>query len=174
MSNISKMRVLGIDPGTIKMGYGMVESQDDKIALIDYGALVTPEHSSIGERLSFLYNELMEIISRHQPEAVAVEQPFMAKNARSALAIGRAQAIAILAAANKGIPTCEYTPAQIKQMVANYGASSKEQVQEMVRLQLGLAEVPQPNDAADALAVAICHLQEIHLSNLLASQEERQ
>jgi len=92
MSNINKMRVLGIDPGTITMGYGMVESQDDKIALIDYGALVTPKHSSVGERLSYLYNELMEIISRHQPEAVAVEQPFMAKNARSALAIGRAQA----------------------------------------------------------------------------------
>ena len=87
-----------------------------------------------------------------------------------ALAIGRAQAIALLAATGRGIPTYEYTPAQIKQRVANYGASSKEQIQEMVRLQLGLSEVPQPNDAADALAVAICHLREIHLSNLLASQ----
>ncbi len=168
------MRVLGIDPGTITMGYGVVESRDDEIALISYGALVSPERSPIGERLSYLYHELLEIIHSHQPESVAVEQPFMAKNARSALAIGRAQAIALLAAANKGIPTFEYTPAQIKQRVANYGASSKEQIQEMVKLQLGLAEVPQPNDAADALAVAICHLSEIHLSNLLASQKERQ
>ena len=168
------MRVLGIDPGTVTMGYGVVESRDDEIALIDCGALVSPERSPIGERLNYLYNELLEIIQHHQPEAVVVEQPFMAKNARSALAIGRAQAVALLAATGKGIPTFEYTPAQIKQMVANYGASSKEQIQEMVRLQLGLAEVPQPDDAADALAVAICHLREIHLSNLLAKQGERQ
>jgi len=168
------MKVLGIDPGTITMGYGVIEGRDDEIALIDCGALTSRERSPIGERLSYLYQELLEIIQHHKPEAVAVEQPFMAKNARSALAIGRAQAVALLAAANKGIPTYEYTPAQIKQRVANYGASSKEQIQEMVRLQLGLAEVPQPNDAADALAVAICHLREIHLSNLLAKQGERQ
>lgn len=92
----------------------------------------------------------------------------MAQNARSALAIGRAQAVAILAAANGGIPAFEYTPAQVKQRVANYGASSKQQIQEMVRLQLGLSEVPQPSDAADALAVAICHLHEMHLASLLA------
>ena len=152
------------------MGYGVIESEDDEIALIDFGALVGPGRSPIGERLSYLYNELLEIIQRHQPDAVAVEQPFIAKNVRSALAIGRAQAIALLAAAGRGIPTYEYTPAQIKQRVANYGASSKEQIQEMVRLHLGLSEVPQPNDAADALAVAICHLREIHLSNLLANQ----
>ena len=166
------MRILGIDPGTITMGYGVIESRDDEIALIDCGALVSPERSPIGERLSYLYNELIEIIGRHQPDAVAVEQPFVSKNVRSALAIGRAQAVAILAAAGRGIPTYEYTPAQIKQRVANYGASSKEQIQEMVRLQLGLSQVPQPNDAADALAVAICHLREIHLSELLANQRE--
>ena len=168
------MRVLGIDPGTITMGYGVVESRDDEIALIDCGALVSPERSPIGERLSYLYKELLKIISRHQPDVVAVEQPFVAKNVRSALAIGRAQGAALLAAANEGVPTYEYTPAQIKQRVANYGASSKEQIQEMVRLQLGLAEVPQPNDAADALAVAICHLRETHLSRLLAEQGERE
>jgi crossover junction endodeoxyribonuclease RuvC len=166
------MRILGIDPGTVVMGYGVIESENDEVVLIDFGALVGPERSPIGERLSYLYNRLQEIIERHQPDAVVVEQPFIAKNVRSALAIGRAQAIALLAAAGRGIPTQEYTPAQIKQRVANYGASSKEQIQEMVRLQLGLAEVPQPNDAADALAVAICHLREIHLSNLLAGQQK--
>ncbi len=165
------MRVLGIDPGTIIMGYGVIESGEDEAALVDCGALTTPLRSPIGERLSFLYNKLLEIISRHQPDAVAVEQPFVAKNVRSALAIGRAQAVAILAAANNGIPTYEYTPTQIKQRVANYGASSKEQIQEMVKLQLGLSQVPQPSDAADALAVALCHLSETHLSNLLAKQK---
>ena len=152
------------------MGYGVIESRDDEIALVDCGVLRNPARSPIGERLSYLYSELSKIISRYQPDVVAVEQPFMAKNVRSALAIGRAQAVAILAAANRGIPTYEYTPTQVKQRVANYGASSKEQVQEMVKLQLGLSQVPQPNDAADALAVAICHLREIHLSNLLANQ----
>ena len=165
------MRILGIDPGTVAMGYGVLESRDDKTTLIDYGVLTTKARSPIGERLSFMYNKLLEIISKSQPDAVAIEQPFVAKNVKSALAIGKAQAIAILAAANKGIPSYEYTPTQIKQRVANYGASSKEQIQEMVRLQLELAQVPQPNDAADALAVALCHLGEIHLSNLLAKQK---
>ncbi len=165
------MRVLGIDPGTIVMGYGVIDSKDDEITLVDYGALTCPLRSPIGERLSYLYNKLIEIISRYQPEVVAVEQPFVAKNVKSALAIGKAQAVAILAAANKGIPSHEYTPAQVKQMVTNYGASSKGQIQEMVRLQLGLAQIPEPSDAADALAVAICHLRETHLSNLLAQQQ---
>jgi crossover junction endodeoxyribonuclease RuvC len=97
-----------------------------------------------------------------------VEQPFVAKNVKSALAIGKAQAVAVLVAVNRGIPTFEYTPAQIKRQVANFGTSSKEQVQKMVSLQLGLAQVPQPDDAADALAIALCHIGEIHLENLLA------
>ena len=165
------MRILGVDPGTINMGYGIIEANGDKITPISYGALVSRTRSPIGERLSYLYKALWEIIARYQPDAVAVEQPFMARNVRAALAIGRAQAVAILAAANQGIPTYEYTPAQVKQRVADYGASSKEQIQEMVRLQLGLAEVPQPNDAADALAVALCHLREIHLESLLRERK---
>lgn len=165
------MRILGIDPGTIAMGYGVVESRDDEITLLDCGALTTTARSPIGERLSYLYNQLLKIVSRYKPDAVAIEQPFIAKNAKTALTIGKAQAVAILAAANKGIPAYEYTPTQIKQRVANYGASSKEQIQEMVKLQLGLSQIPQPSDAADALAVALCHLSEIHLSNLLAKQQ---
>ncbi len=164
------MKILGIDPGTVTMGYGVIESKEDKIVLVDCGALVSPARSPIGERLSYLYDGLLEIISRCQPDAVAIERPFMAKNVQSALAIGKAQAVAILAAAKSRIPSYEYTPTQVKQRVANYGASSKEQIQEMVRLQLGLSQVPQPSDAADALAVAICHLQETHLERLLAEQ----
>jgi crossover junction endodeoxyribonuclease RuvC len=168
------MKILGIDPGTVVMGWGVVEGEGTELALVDFGAITVPEKSPMGERLNRLYTELLKVVRKHQPDAVAVEQPFVAKNVRTALAIGHAQAIALLAAANQDIPVFEYTPAMVKQRVANYGASSKEQIQEMVRLQLGLAEVPQPNDAADALAVAICHAQEVHINNLLTRQGERQ
>jgi crossover junction endodeoxyribonuclease RuvC len=162
------MRVLGIDPGTIIMGYGIIDSQDSEVKLIHYGAFKTIERSPIGERLSFLYSQLMMTISQYKPDAVAVEQPFVAKNAKTAFAIGRAQAVVILAAANSQVSCYEYTPAEVKQRVANYGASSKEQIQQMVMLQLGLVQVPDPADAADALAVALCHLQSIHLQNLIS------
>jgi crossover junction endodeoxyribonuclease RuvC len=161
------MKILGIDPGTVAMGYGVIEDSDGEPVYIDCGVIKPPARSSIGERLSFLYKELMELITTSNPDVIAIEEPFVAKNARTALAIGRAQAVAILSAANQGIPSCEYTPAQIKQRVTSYGASSKEQVQEMVRLQLGLQHAPEPNDAADALAVALCHLGEAHVNNLL-------
>jgi crossover junction endodeoxyribonuclease RuvC len=165
------MKTLGIDPGTAVMGYGLIESEGEELIPVDFGAITVPELAHTGERLSYLYQNLVEIIRRHRPDAVAVEQPFIAKNVRSAMAIGRAQAIALLAAAGEGIPSFEYTPAQVKLRVANYGASGKEQVQEMVRLMLGLAQVPEPNDAADALAVAICHVQEMHLNDILGGRE---
>ena len=161
------MIVLGIDPGTIIMGFGVIECLDRDVVLIKYGALNTPSRSPIGERLSFLYSNLQAIIAQYQPEVVAVEQPFVAKNAKSAFAIGRAQAIAILAAANAHLPCFEYTPAEIKMRVANYGDSSKEQIQQMVMLQLGLKEIPEPTDAADALAVALCHVQVMQIEKLL-------
>ncbi|MBN1176088.1 MAG: crossover junction endodeoxyribonuclease RuvC [Dehalococcoidales bacterium] len=166
------MKILGIDPGTVVMGYGVIESENDEISLVDFGAITARQRTDISERLHQLYTELLDVILRHRPDAVAVETPFVSKNVKSAMAIGRAQAIALLAAAGKGIPTYEYAPAKVKQRVANYGASSKEQVQEMVRLLLGLAEIPKPNDAADALAVAICHAQEMHLKDVLAGQRE--
>ena len=161
------MRVLGIDPGTIIMGYGVIESRDEEVLPVKYGAWHTNERSPIGERLSFLYNKLIEIITECKPDMVAVEQPFVAKNAKSAFAVGRAQAIAILAAANNRIPCFEYSPREVKQRVADYGGSDKEQVQQMVMLQLGLEELPEPSDAADALAVALCHLQVLHIEDLL-------
>ena len=165
------MRILGIDPGTVAMGYGVIESAGNSPTLVDFGAIIASSRSPMAERLSYLYNHLLEIIACFRPDAVAVEQPFIAKNVKSALAIGRAQAIAILAVANNGIPTFEYTPAQVKQVVANYGNSSKEQIQQMVKLQLGLAQPPKPSDAADALAVALCHLSQMHLNYLLSQQQ---
>ncbi|HUU08646.1 MAG TPA: crossover junction endodeoxyribonuclease RuvC [Dehalococcoidales bacterium] len=162
------MKILGIDPGTVNMGFGVIEAGKNNISLVDYGVLESPgRSSSIEERLSHFYGALLKIIAHYQPDVMAIEQPFVAKNVKSALAIGRAQAVAMLAAACNGIPVYEYAPTEIKQKVADYGASSKEQVQEMVKLQLGLLEVPQPNDAADALAVAICHLREAQLKSLL-------
>ena len=166
------MRVLGIDPGTRVMGYGVVEERGDSVVAVEYGALTSKERTPIAERLAAIYRDLGDIILQYRPDEVAVEQPFVAKNARSALAIGRAQAVALLAAAMQHTPASEYTPAEIKQSVSSYGASSKEQVQEMVRLQLGLSDTPQPKDAADALAVAICHLRRVHLRRILAQEKQ--
>jgi crossover junction endodeoxyribonuclease RuvC len=116
-----------------------------------------------------MYERLLKIVKSKRPDVVAVEQPFVAKNARSALAIGRSQAIAILAAAVQRVPVFEYTPAQIKQRVSNFGGSSKEQVQEMVKLQLNMRELAEPADASDALAVALCHLSETRFSRIVAN-----
>jgi crossover junction endodeoxyribonuclease RuvC len=120
------------------------------------------------QRLRSLYGELGKIIARHRPGEVAIEDPFIGHNVRSAFAIGKAQAIAILAAANKGLPIYYYSPAKIKKQITSYGQSDKQQVQEMVRVQLGLSELPQPSDAADALAVAMCHIQHRRLSQWLS------
>jgi crossover junction endodeoxyribonuclease RuvC len=162
------MRVLGIDPGTLNLGYGVVDEEGVSITMVDCGVLSLPSTVPVERRLSSLYKKLGEVIARYRPDEVAIEEPFVAGNVRSALAVGRAQAIAILAAANKNLPVFRYLPAQVKQQVTDYGGSSKEQVQEMVKLQLGLAHPPKPNDAADALAVAICHLHQRHIEQLLA------
>lgn len=167
------MRVLGIDPGTLTLGYGLVDGVGDKITMVDCGVLTFSSRTAIEERLRSLYYKLSEIIVAYHPDEVAVEEPFVARNVRSALAIGRAQAIAMLAAANKDLPVYRYPPARVKRQVTGYGGSSKEQVQEMVRVQLSLSQAPQPADAADALAVAICHLQQVNFNQLVArSQKE--
>jgi len=161
------MRVLGIDPGTRVVGYGVIDSSGDDVKLVECGALKSRSNQTVGQRLATLYEQLCEVVERNHPEAVAVESPFVARNVKTALVIGKAQAIALLAGAIRGIPTFEYTPSQIKQRVADYGAGSKEQVQRMVGLQLGLAEPPEPLDATDALATALCHLAEAHLTSLV-------
>ena len=163
------MRVLGVDPGTLKLGYGVVDGGDD-MQMVDCGVLNLRPRTSVGERLRSVYEKLSTIISEHHPDEAAIEEPFVGQNIRSALAIGRAQAVATLAAANRGLPIYYYSPAQIKQQVAGYGESDKEQMQEMVRIQLGLSCPPQPNDAADALAVAICHIQQSRLNRWLADR----
>jgi crossover junction endodeoxyribonuclease RuvC len=147
-------RILGLDPGTQIMGYGLIEGDPPKV--LAWGTFIAP-HRPLGERLLFIYKGLEELLDKHSPDEAAVEEPFVAKNPRSAIAVGQAQALAFLACAGRGIPVHSYPPTQVKGAVAGYGRGEKEQVQEMVRLQLGLEETPGP-DAADALAVALCHL----------------
>jgi crossover junction endodeoxyribonuclease RuvC len=160
------MRILGVDPGTINLGYGVVDGEGE-MHMVDCGVISLPARLPLEERLRSLYNELSKIIARHKPSEVAIEEPFIGHNVKSAFAIGKAQAIAILAAANQGLPIYYYSPAKVKQQITSYGQSDKQQVQEMVRVQLGLFELPQPSDAADALAVAMCHIQQRRLNQWL-------
>ena len=162
------MRILGVDPGTIHLGYGIVEFDHDILTTIIYGAIECRGRLPLPERLCHLYKELEKVIDVYRPDVMAIEAPFFGDNAKSALAIGKAQAVAILAAAQRHLPIFEYSPAMVKRHVADYGASSKEQVQEMVKLLLGLDEIPQPCDAADALALAICHSREARLKEIVA------
>jgi len=165
------MRILGIDPGTIVLGYGLIESRRDEMSLVHFDTIKCKARSDMSERLLFLYDELTAVVLKYKPDVLAVETPFVGENVKSALAIGKAQAVVLLIAAQNKKPIYEYSPAQIKHHVADYGASSKEQMQEMVKMLLDLDEVPQPNDAADALAVAICHLMESRLRGIIAESE---
>ncbi|MFO7997035.1 MAG: crossover junction endodeoxyribonuclease RuvC [Dehalococcoidia bacterium] len=160
------MRILGVDPGTVNLGYSVVEGEEE-MHMVDCGVVSLSSRVPMEERLRSLYVELSKIITKHKPGEVAIEDPFVGHNIRSAFAVGRAQAIAILAAANQGLPIYYYSPATIKQQITGYGQSDKQQIQEMVRIQLGLSELPQPSDAADALAVAICHIQQSRLNRWL-------
>lgn len=150
------MRILGVDPGSVYMGYGVIESEP--LSLVDFGVLRAPSRSPLEARLLALFLRLEEVLRRYRPAAVAVEEPFVARNPRSALAVGRAQAVALLLTAREGLPVHRYPPALVRQQVTSYGGGDKLQVQEMVRILLGLETTPQPADAADALAVALCHL----------------
>ncbi len=150
--------VLGIDPGTAILGYGIVVDMDGEYRLLDCGVVTTRPTTSLGDRLLYLHDELTILIERYQPTDLAIEKLFFSRNVTSALAVGQARGVAILVAARRGLTVVEYTPAEVKQAVANHGGASKTQIQEMVRLLLGLAVIPQPDDAADAVALAICHL----------------
>lgn len=151
------MIILGIDPGTAITGYGVVEYRGNSYKAIDYNCFRTGPELPLHLRLKSLYQGLTEIIARYQPEQMAVEELFFNKNARTALAVGHARGIALLAGANYGIPVSEYTPLQVKQAVTGYGKADKQQVQFMVKTLLSLKEIPKPDDVADALAVAVCH-----------------
>ena len=160
------LRVLGVDPGTHKMGVGVVDSEAGGLTMAHVEVIAPGRRDPIADRLHFLYTGLNRVIEELGPSAVAIEEPFAGENKRAAMAIGHAQAVAMLAASSHGLPVSSYAPRQVKQSVTDYGGSSKEQVQEMVRVLLGLEEIPGPFDATDALAVAICHINAVHMETL--------
>ncbi len=169
--------VLGIDPGTAIMGYGLVRAADGAASpgdfeLIEYGTLTTPAGVPLARRLLSLYSQLNVLLDRFSPSEVVVEELFFNRNTTTAIAVGQARGVALLAAANHNLTVQEYTPLQVKQALTGYGRATKDQVQHMVRVLLDLDYTPQPDDAADALALAICHLRGRRYQNLLAEQAE--
>jgi crossover junction endodeoxyribonuclease RuvC len=150
-------RVLGVDPGTAITGYGIVCSEGQSLAPVIYGVITTPAGLALPLRLRQLYGELRELVNTYHPTEAAVEELYFARNARTALAVGHARGVILLALAEAGLDIYSYTPLQVKKAITGYGRADKEQMQQMVRLLLSLEAIPKPDDAADALAVAICH-----------------
>ncbi|OGO45918.1 MAG: crossover junction endodeoxyribonuclease RuvC [Chloroflexi bacterium RBG_16_63_12] len=160
------MLVLGIDPGTATTGYGLVRETETGPALVAYGTIQTPAGAPMPDRLRTIYQELKELIALHGPDTAAVEKLFFQRNVSTAMSVGQARGVALLALAEAGVSVGEYTPRDVKLAVAGYGGADKPQVQQMVRAILNLPEVPKPDDAADALAVAICHLHSMRMKAL--------
>jgi len=161
------MLVLGIDPGLATTGYGLVEGDGQRLELVAYGVVRTPAKTPIARRLLQLHDELAEILRQYRPDEAAVEELFFSTNARTAIVVGEARGVVILTLAEAGVPIAEYTPLQVKQAITGYGQADKAQVQQMVSLLLNLRYVPQPDDAADALAISVCHHHSAKLAALL-------
>lgn len=164
------MRILGIDPGTAILGWGVIDTDGDDVSLVSYGALTTPAKTPLCERLETLYNGLAHVLAEYRPDAAAVEELFFSKNVTTALAVGHARGITLLALQQAHVRVFEYKPMAVKQAVVGYGHADKAQVQDLVRMTLDLDHTPQPDDAADALAVAICHA---YSAPMLARIEEQ-
>ncbi len=166
------MLVLGIDPGTATTGYGLVRSTPSgDLQAVAYGVVSTSKNESPENRLLSIYNEISALIALHSPDTAAVEKLFFQRNVTTAMAVGQARGVVLLALAQKGVSTSEYTPMEVKQAVAGYGGADKKQIQLMVKAILNLAEIPRPDDAADALAIAICHSQAYRYKQLEAQTE---
>src|SRR5262245_1242582 len=149
--------ILGIDPGTANTGYGVVARRRGRLVALDGGVIETPSQLALPARLTLIHARIVELIVEHQPDAVAVEDLYFGTNARSAFAVGQARGVVLLAAGQAGLPCASYTPQQVKGAVGGSGRAEKDQIQRMVQVLLSLAELPKPDHAADALAVAICH-----------------
>ena len=151
------MKIFGIDPGSIRTGYGCVDTDGTHHTLVTCGALTTPTGTALPQRLQRIYDGMLELLRDASPDCVVIENLFHAKNVKSALTLGHARGVAVLAAVQAGVPVVEYTPAEVKMAVVGYGRAEKAQVQQMVKILLRLDTAPSPYDAADALAIAICH-----------------
>ena len=150
------MIVLGIDPGTARLGYGIVERQGSKLTMLDYGCLETINDRPLEQRLLLIHEGIDDLIETYRPQAVGVERLFFNKNVQTAMAVGQARGVVLLTAAQHGLPVLEYGPHEVKLAVTGYGKAPKDQVQRMVQMVLSMKQVPKPDDAADALAVAVC------------------
>ena len=153
--------ILGIDPGSSITGYSLIANQDGKNSLIGYGAIRIPAKIDLSQKLKKIYDSVLKLIYQHSPDELAIEEAFYSKNVKSTMVIGQARGAAILAAGQAGIPVTEYSPREIKRSIVGVGSASKSQVQYMVKNLLNLREVPHPEDAADALAIALCHAHKI-------------
>jgi crossover junction endodeoxyribonuclease RuvC len=151
------MRIIGIDPGTGILGFGVIDTEGSKAVMVDAGVVRTKVHQPLDERLVEIYNSLCEIIAENKPKIMVIEELFFAQNVTTAISVSHARGVAMLSGKLAGLEIVEYTPLQIKQAITGYGRADKKQMQEMVRVILGLKTVPQPDDCADALAAAICH-----------------
>lgn len=151
------MRIFGVDPGSVRTGYGCVDLTDSRYRVVVGGVLSVPAKIPFPDKLKFLHDGLAELLAQHRPDAVAVEDLFYAKNARSALKLGHVRGVLLLAASSAGVPIAEYTPTEVKKAVVGFGRAEKHQVREMVALLLGMTDLPSPLDVSDALAVAVCH-----------------
>ena len=165
------MRILGIDPGIRCTGYGVIAMANREPTLVDYGTIRPPAVEGIGERLSVLYDDLTLLIEMQTPDHMAIESAFYGVNVKSAMILGQARGVALLCAAHQHLTTAEYAPRKVKLATTGNGRASKDQVQAMVQRILNLDHLPQPQDAADALAVALCHSQQLQLAALLESSE---
>ena len=162
------MLVIGIDPGTAITGYGLVrQDETGSLTAVDFGVIQTPAKMPMPQRLLELYRQLKEITLLHRPDSAAVEKLFFQKNVKTAITVGQGRGVSILVLAESSIPVSEYSPLEIKQAVAGYGGADKSQIQQMVRALLNLDDIPHPDDAADALAVAICHIHSSRLHSLM-------
>jgi crossover junction endodeoxyribonuclease RuvC len=167
------VRIFGIDPGSERTGYGCVQTDGSRHTIVACGAIGTPALATFPDKLHRIHGALTILLRECRPDAVAIENLFHAVNVRSALKLGHARGVAMLAAVEAGLPVFEYTPAEIKRAVVGYGRAEKPQVQQMVKLLLGLAAVPSPHDAADALAVAICHVHAQPRATIVAGRPAR-
>ena len=151
------MRILGLDPGIATIGFGVVDSVGGKYSLVKCGVVTTPAHTSLASRLSTIYDDIGSLIEAFRPDAVSVEELFFNTNITTGIQVAQARGVILTACAERGLLPFEYTPSQVKQAVVGYGKAEKKQVMEMTRMILGLSKVPRPDDAADALAIAVCH-----------------
>ena len=161
------MRILGIDPGYAILGWGVIDVVGNKFSVVDYGSILTDTKMEMPARLQVLYNGLTELIHKYKPDDASIEQLFFNSNAKTAILVGEARGVAVLACANGNLNIGEYTPLQIKQALVGYGRADKKQVQYMVKTMLNLKSVPKPDDTADALAAAICHAHSAGSKNVL-------